>query len=150
VDGKSFDAEISLSNSAWHYAELPMEYTGIDLSRIACIIYTISNIMAMDRVWVEMEEVVAVDHCSRLENPVLTISGKSLEFPCKLKTGDTLYCSDQQNFMVRNRAGMLISSGKIQGAFPALKAGFNPARLNFRSRNSEDFRVIVRIIKNYA
>lgn len=150
VDGKSFELEIPLNNSAWHYTELPMENTGIDLSRITCIIYTISNIMAMDRVWVEMEEVVAVDHCSRLENPVLTINGKSVEFPCKLKTGDTLSCSDQQNFMVRNRAGELISSGKIQGAFPALKAGFNPARLNFRSRSSDNFQVIAKIIKNYA
>ena len=148
-EGKSFEAEIPLCDRNWHYNEFPLDQTGIDLSRIQYIIYTINDIMATDRVWVEIDEVTAVSSCSFLEKPELTINDKTVEFPCQLRTGDILQCSDGKNFVVKNSKGKVRISRPVNGAFPPLHAGKNSIRLNFEHTSSQSFRVIARIVKTY-
>ena len=85
----------------------------------------------------------------QMENPVLSINGATVAFPCSLKGGDTLRCLDGKSFDVVSASGKLIATGNVKGGIPPLKAGVNSAKLEFGKTGGKDFKVLAKITKVY-
>ncbi|MCK5802787.1 MAG: hypothetical protein KAI66_08145, partial [Lentisphaeria bacterium] len=159
VKGKWHDMVTSVSFDDWQFLEFQLAGAKLDLSRIEYILYyynslpasrTIANVATTGRsVACIVDGVKAMRDSARLGNPILTIDGQSVSFPVDLYSGSSLTCNDQANWTVRGIDGKEVASGKVAGVFPVLKAGANKAKLTFKTKDSEKFRVTAKTRKRY-
>ena len=141
---------MQLCDSSWHPEEFPIDRkSGVDFSKIICIIYSINDIMCCSSAWVEIDQVSALPQHAKLHHPVLTIGKNKITFPCSLAAGDRLCCQNQQDFTVVNASGRELFSGRTEGTFPKLKPGKNMIQLGFKEKDCERFRLTAWITKKY-
>ena len=159
VDGKWHDMVTPVSFNGWQFLEFQLGGAKLDLRRIEYILYyynglpasrTIDNVATTGRpVGCVVDGVKAMRDSAKLGHPVLTINGQSVSFPVDLHSGASLICRDQVNWSVRGINGQEVGSGKVAGTFPVLKAGANEAKLTFKTKDSDEFRVTVSTMKRY-
>ncbi|NQU43568.1 hypothetical protein HQ520_09795, partial [bacterium] len=159
VDGKWHDMVTPVSFNGWQFLEFQLSGATLDLSQVEYILYyynglpasrTIDNVATTGRtVSCIVDDVKAMRDSARLGTPVFTVNGQSVTFPVDLYSGYSLTCKDQVNWTVQGGSGQEIASGKVEGTFPVLKAGANEAKLTFRTKESESFRVTMNTMKRY-
>jgi hypothetical protein len=159
VTGKWHDMVTPIAFTGWQFLEFQLAGAKLDLSKIEYVLYyynglpasrTIDNVATTGRtVACIVDGVKAMRASARLGTPVFTLNGQSVTFPVDLYSGHSLVCTDQAAWAVFGPGGQETARGRVEGTFPVLKAGANPATLTFKTRDSEAFRVTVSTVKTY-
>ena len=159
VEGKWHDMVTPVTFSGWQFLEFQLAGAKLDLARIEYLLYyynglpasrTIDNVdTAGQAVACVVDGVKAMRDSAKLSTPVLTVNGQSVSFPVDLYGGFSLACKDQVNWTAFGIDGRPVASGKVEGEFPALRAGANEAKLTFGAKDSDRFRVCVCTMKQY-
>ena len=149
VDGKRQDFTATLSDVNWHYVNFALNHKSLNTSKIAYALFYLEAVPQTQTAWVEITKLRCTDAVSMLTNPILTIGDATIKFPCTLFEDYSIKCSDGKTWRLLDVYGKELATGKVQGAFPALKVGRTPVSLKFEEKSGDDFRVVAKFIKEY-
>ena len=149
VKGEWHNMTVNSDSEEWQYKEFDISAMGLDASKVEYILYIYNSLARGVQTHIDIGSVVIHKNLSRMKDPMLTINGEKLTFPCILAGGETLRCRDGKNFDVLSSTGDVKATGVVQGSFPVLKPGANSAKLEFGATGGPNFKVLAKITKIY-
>ena len=151
VHGNTHDCTVQLNDASWRLVDFYLgDATGIDLSKISCIAYSVNHLMCGNRpAQFYLGGLVKLAQCPYLDTPTFKIRRNVFSFPCKIRSGYVLHFGDEKEWQLSDYNGNVVQSGKVKGVVPKLKAGKNPVKLTFKKARKDSIRVDVNIIKKY-
>ena len=149
VDGNWHNMTVNSDREEWHYVEFDVSGMALDASKVEYILYIFNGLARGVETRIDIGSVIVHKNLSRMYDPVLTVNGATVAFPCKLMGGDTLRCRDGKMFEVVSSTGKVTFKGNVNGAFPELKAGVNNVKLEFRRTGGPLFKVLAKVTKVY-
>ena len=147
--GNRQDFGTTLSDVNWHYVNFALNHKALDTSKIAYVLFYLEAVPQTQTAWVEITKLRCTDAVACLSNPVLTVGGATVKFPCTLFEDNSIKCGDGKTWRIVDAYGTTLSTGKVVGTFPSLKVGRTPVSLKFEKKSSEDFRVVAKFVKEY-
>jgi len=138
------------SDYVWPYGNLSALYReAVELDHVADLDLYLNNLPPGEDTACWLSPVKALEvHKARLENPRLTVGGKTIEFPVAVESGSYIEFTPPDQGAVFDPNGLLLQRFKSNGEVPTLESGENHLEFSCDRPAQGNPRVLVTLISS--